>query len=175
VTVLVEGDRDKQFVRGYLSRLGFDRHAARFEPVPAGKQSGEQWVRQRYATIVGACRARAARAMTAAVVVIDADTEDVARRRQQLAAELERSGLAPRSVDERIAHFIPKRNIETWILCLQGIEVDETSDYKRDTRIEDRIRPAALAFFELTRPNTQPQANCIPSLLVAIPEARRLE
>jgi len=32
---------------------------------------------------------------------------------------------------EQIARLVPKRNIETWILCLNGQAVDEDTDYKR--------------------------------------------
>jgi hypothetical protein len=32
---------------------------------------------------------------------------------------------------EQIARLVPKRNIETWTLCLNGQAVDEDTDYKR--------------------------------------------
>jgi hypothetical protein len=32
---------------------------------------------------------------------------------------------------EQIAQLVPKPNIETWILCLNGQAVDEDTDYKR--------------------------------------------
>jgi hypothetical protein len=106
--------------------------------------------------------------------VIDADTHEVSHRLQQLQAVLD---------GERIAHLIPKRNIETWVLCLNdrqpnGQPVNEDEDYKHhnETRnIDELIKPAAAAFFAWTRPNAVTPAYCVPSLRSAIPEVRRIE
>jgi hypothetical protein len=107
----------------------------------------------------------------ALIVVIDADAGEVARRRSQLEEQLQR----PRKAHERIVHFIPKRNIETWILCLDGEIVDEIEDHHSDRGIEDRIGSAARVFFDWTRPNASVPDRCVPSLRAAIPEAQRLE
>jgi hypothetical protein len=100
-------------------------------------------VRTRYAPAVKAYRARAARAQTSLVVAIDADTEDVARRTRQLEDSLAAEELSSRSNTERIVHLIPKRNIETWILNLNGNPVDEETDFRRAPGIESQIGSAA--------------------------------
>ena len=175
VVVLAEDARHQQFVRQYLYQLRYSRHDIRFEPLPSGRGCGEQWVRKRYVETINAYRARAARARTALIVAIDADTQEVNWRLRQLQDALERNALPPRTVSESIVHLIPKRNVETWILCLNGGSVDEVTDYHHEHGIEQLIMAAAAAFHEWSRPNVAPPSNCIPSLRAAIPEVRRLE
>jgi len=167
--VLVEDERQQRFVRRYLMRLGFSAHDIRFEPLPAGRGSGAQWVVDRYTGAVTAYRSRSARAETVLVVAIDADDGSVARRQQQLRDR------AVRTADERIAYLIPKWSIETWILCLCGATVDENQSYRRESGVDERIAPAAAALFQWSRPNAVPPPHCIPCLREAIPEVRRLE
>jgi hypothetical protein len=107
------------------------------------------------------------------VVLIDADG-DVDRRLRQFRDALTQAGLTPRAFGERISHFIPNRNIETWILCLNGQTVDEVTDYKHERGIDEQIGPAAESFFAWSRPNSAPPAHCVPSLHAALPEARRI-
>jgi hypothetical protein len=171
VTVLAEDRNHQSFAKRYLRRVGYKEHQIFLEQIPNGAGSGEQWVRENYARTVHDCRHRAANAGTALVVVIDADDQEPARRQRQLEAELAEA----RSGGERIAHLIPKRNIETWILCLDGKVVDEIKDYSRDREIAERIRPAAETFYAWTRPHADIPSHCVPSLRAAIPEAHRLD
>lgn len=172
VVVLVEDQPQQRFVRRYLYELGYAPHDIRFLPLPSGKGAGEQSVRQRYAPAVQAFRQR--QAATALVVAIDADTGEVSQRNRQLRTELDQAGLGPRADGEAVAHLIPKRNIETWILCLTGREVDEETDYSRDAGVHELIPAAAAAFREWSRPNAIAPDSCVPSLRAAIPEVRRL-
>lgn len=175
IVVLVEDQRQQRFVRNYIARLGFEKRAVRTVALPAGKQSGEQYVREKYAEEVRSVRWRNSRTRTWLVVTIDADANDVTTRAQQLEQELKINNLYPRRNNEAIAHLIPKRNIETWILCLTGKVVDEVEDYKRRPGIEARISDAATTLFDWSRQNGTPGENCVPSLHAAIPEVRRLE
>jgi hypothetical protein len=108
------------------------------------------------------------------VVIIDADLGDLDRRLRQLQSGLARAHLEPRTSEEKIVHLIPKRNIETWILNLNGSEIDEETDY-RHQRVDDLILPAARSMFEWTRRNALVPPHCVPSLRSAIPEIARLE
>jgi len=174
VVVLAEDQRHVRMVRHYLYRLGHTRHDIRVEDLPSGRGCGEQWVRDRYAKAVRTYRGRSGRAKTALIVAIDADMGDVGRRVRQLREALEQRGLAARTDVEVIVHLIPKRNVETWILCLNDRPVDEISDYSGEAGVDGLIPRAAVTFFEWSRPNTTPPAHCVPSLLEAIPEIRRL-
>ena len=132
-------------------------------------------MRMRYALDLRAYRARAARAQSLLVVAIDADAGDVARRSRQLEDSLVAEGLSPRTRAEKIIHLIPKRNVETWILNLNGHPVDEETDYSRHPDVEGLILPAAQTLYDWTRPNAVIPPHCVPSLRLAIDELRRLE
>lgn len=175
VVVLAEDERHQRFVRYYLYEVGYKRHHIRFEALPSGRGCGEQWVRQRYAGAVRACRERTPKAKTALVVVIDADTADVNQRSNQFHQALRQEGLGPRTASEFIAHLIPKRSIETWVLCLRGTPVDETTDYRAERDIDQKIPVAAVTLHKWTRPNATLPAYCTASLRAAIPEIKRIE
>ena len=132
-------------------------------------------MRERYTKQVKAYRSRSSHAKTALIVAIDADTGQVADRSRQLRESLEQAGLPARTPREGIVHLIPRRSVETWILCLSGTEVNEVEDYSRRTDVDRLVPAAAETFFEWTRPNGMLPVRCVPSLAAAIPEARRLE
>lgn len=154
--------------------MGFLKHEIRMEAISGGSGSGEQWVRRSYPTQVRAYCRRSARAQTALLVVIDADTHPVERRIRQLRDALSYEGLAERAEAEAIVHLIPKRNIETWILCLSGRGADEETDYRHEPGVDELVPDAAVAFFEASRVNATAPPYFIESLLSAIPEVRRL-
>jgi hypothetical protein len=172
VIVLAEDERHQRFVRRYLYRLDLQR-VTRFEPLPSGKGCGEQWVRERYADSVRGFRQRHAK--TALIVVIDADSGDMNRRVSQFGNSLSSCQLLPRTAEEKIVHLIPKRNIETWILNLNGERVDEETDFRREPGVDDAIDSAAQTLFGWSRPHTVIPQHCVPSLRSAIPEIARLE
>jgi len=174
VIVLGEDERHQRFIRRYLHRLGYESRDIRAVTAPSGRGSAEQWVRQQYSAEVREYRRRSARKAFALIVAIDADVDDVDRRTRQLRVALEQAGLTARAADESIVHLIPKRNVETWILCLSGRQVDEATDYKRDENVDRLIKPAALTFFEWSRLNFVTPPHSVPSLSVAVPEVRRL-
>ena len=163
-------------IRRYLRKKGLSPHQLRFNPLREGQGSGEQGVRQSYPSEVGALRKRQARAQTALIVVIDADTATVEYRLGQLDESLKRNEM--RSVDpntERIARLVSRRNIETWILCLIGEPVDEETDHKRTRNDWDHlIPPAAETLNEWTRPNVELPARCVPSLRRGVSELMHL-
>ena len=175
VIILAEDERHERLVRRYLYRLGHSRHDIRVEALPSGRGCGEQWVRERYAGVVKTYRGRSVRAGTSLIAAIDADTGDLDRRLRQFREALDLAGLAARTGGEAIVHLIPKRSVETWVLCLNGRPVDEDTDYSREGDVDRLIPAAAVTFFEWSRVNATPPAHCLPSLLAAIPEVRRLE
>jgi hypothetical protein len=177
VIVLTEDRRQQTFVLRFLERAGYRADQIRPQPLPAGKGSGEQWVRQKYADNVEAYRIRATRAATALIIAIDADTNEITQRVNQLAQALKEANLPVRTAAEKIAHLIPKRNIETWVLCLNGVEADENTDYKNriGSQTDIQIKPAAIAFFEGSRSHSEPPAHWVNSVRTAVPEVRRLD
>jgi hypothetical protein len=174
VVVLVEDDHQRMLVYRYLKRCGL-ANVTRINASPSGQGSAEQWVRQHFAQEVLAYRARQAKATTALIVVIDADTYEVRDRLRQLDQQLHDDGRDPLTPDEEIARLVPKRNVETWVLCLHNHAVDEETDYKR-TRNDwgELIPPAAETLFEWVRSDAEPPASCTSSLRNGIGELKRL-
>lgn len=128
VIVLVEDQSQKMLIYRYLIGTGLKAHAVRIELSPSGKGSAENWVRKRFPQEASVYRNR--HAQTALIVAIDADTLTVQARLGQLDQALKDSGMPAVLDGEQIARLVPKRNVETWILCLNRQPVDEVSDYK---------------------------------------------
>jgi hypothetical protein len=140
---------------------------------PSGLGSAEQWVREQFAIEVGEYRGR--HAETKLIVLIDADTQTVHQRLQQLDLALKDAGIPPVHNTEEIARLVPKRNVETWILCLNAEMVDEATDYKRNRNDwANLIEVATDALYKWSRPNATLPPSCVPSLQLGIGELRRL-
>ena len=176
VIVVVEDERHEMLVRRYLRRVGMEGHQVRFERSPSGRGSAEQWVKSRFAREVSAYRNRQARAATALIVMIDADSHTVQSRLAQLSEALDESDIKAISATEQIARLVPKRNVETWISFLSGRVVDEVTDYK-PTRDDwgELVPHAARMLFEWTRPKAVLPKDCIDSLHRGVSELNRLE
>ena len=173
VVVIAEDEHHEMLVRRYLKRHGLEKHEIRIERSPSGQGSAENWVRKRFVIEVSEYRSR--HAQTKLIVIIDADTHTVHSRIRQLDQALTDSQkpIVDTSA-EHVARLVPKRNVETWILCLDGHLVDEGTDYKRARDDwSDLIPSAAQTLFQWTRPNTQaPQ--CIDPLQRGVTELKRL-
>jgi hypothetical protein len=174
VIILAEDKHQQSLVVKYLRRVGLEMHAFRLVPTPSGNGSGEQWVREQFPSEVTSYRAR--RAATKLIAIIDADTRSVQERLRQLDQTLQQSGVRPiDSATEEIARLVPKRNVETWILCLNDRDVNEGTDYKRTNVDWDALtRSGSITLYEWTRPNAQIPARCVPSLGLGVNELRRL-
>ncbi len=157
----------------YLERLGHGARNIRVSPRKRG--SGEQFVRERYASEVRAIRWQLTRTQACLIAMIDADTESVHHRQQQLERALRDTDESPRGPGEPILNLIPKRNVETWVLCLNAEPVDEVTDYRRDRRIDpETIKQAANTLHSWTRANAQLPDACVPSLRECLPEFNRV-
>jgi hypothetical protein len=171
VIVIVEDDRQRMLIYRYLALCGFERHAIRIERSPAAAGSAEQWVRKRFPKEVKAYRSRHAK--SALITIIDADIESVQHRINQLDQALTESEMKP--VDpssEKVARLFPKRNVETWILALNGSAVDEQPDYKQQNRDWNGMIPNAAK--ELVRLARADDEASVDSLTKGIAELRRL-
>ena len=133
---LVCEDRQHEvFIRSFLRLTGWETRKLRVEMNPKGRGSGEQWVRQTYAQEVKRLRA-SSHVAQGLIVAIDQDKPGLDRD-EQLQEELRCADLGRRGKDERIAHIIPARNIETWLAYLEGSDVDETTTYPKLAKERD--------------------------------------
>ena len=128
IIVVVEDEHHRMLIYKYLKKRGFGGHAIRIFLSPSASGSAEKWVRNRF--VLETCVYRKRQAQTALIVVIDADLHTVQDRLAQLDRALAREGRPVIDGRERVARLVPKRNVETWILCLNGQVVDEETDYK---------------------------------------------
>jgi hypothetical protein len=174
IVVLAEDLRQGNLVRHYLVRCGHHRRNIVLRLAPRGRGSGEQFVRERYPIGVAYYRQRSHARRAALATVLDADTGTVEEHERGLAAALAAADQLPREDGEMISVLIPRRHIETWILCLSGEVVDETTDYKGDRRIDGMIKPAAGRFYEWSHGGAAAPASCVPSLRKGLAEVRRL-
>jgi len=174
VSIVVEDRALERFSREILLRFGFGRDELRVTPYPVGRGSAKQWVEEQYPLEVRAMRSK--RYQNLAVVVgTDADEATVNQRRSRLARALQSHNLAARAEGERIVFWIPKWNVETWILYFAGDRRDEDHDYRNDVKEPD-YRATAEAFVRQYREYKQGGAiDTQPSLLPAYEETARLD
>ncbi|MEG5139524.1 MULTISPECIES: hypothetical protein [unclassified Microcoleus] len=130
IVILCEDRQQEVFARYFLKKRGFTG-VFRANICPKGSQSGEQYVRTHYPAEVKAYRQNKNRVSIGLVVLIDADTGILEARLNELAGMLEEDEQEKRRLDEAIAIFVPKRNIETWIHYLQGESVNEEAGYAK--------------------------------------------
>jgi hypothetical protein len=175
VVVLVEDERHKMLVYRYLRKNGLAPRQIRPMTSPSGQGSAEQWVRTTYSDEVKAHRIRCAGASAALIVMIDADTHTVQGRLARLGQALSESGIQPIGNNEQVVQLVPKRNVETWILCLNQQAVDEATDYKGTRDDWNELIPrASEALFQWTRPSFVLPNHCIDSLRRGVSELNRL-
>jgi hypothetical protein len=111
------------------------------------------------------------------IVCTDADSFSLKQREQQLDNACQGEKISPRTLEDRVALFIPKRNIETWLKFLTGhSEVNETEDYSSygSHRADKKIcQAAAEAFYQYCK-GQKPRPAPLPYLESACQEARRV-
>jgi hypothetical protein len=176
VVLVVEDHRHTMLLRRYLVNCGLLGHEIRVERSPSGRGSAEAWVRRVYPKNVSAYRLRQARAESALIVMIDADRMVLQQRIRQLDDALAAEAKPALEADEQVARLVPKRNVETWILCLNNHRVDEAPDYKSNNHDWNAlIPPAAEALCTWVRNSESGlPSHCTDSLRHGITELSRL-
>jgi hypothetical protein len=142
-------------------------HKIYFRQSPSGQGDAKQFVRTQHVAEVAAMRARPHLA-AGVISMLDADDASVAARKEELDDALQAAGQGRRQPDERIGVVVPRRNIETWIHSLLGVQVDETTRYPRFRGDERQCAPAAQAFAQRC-PNDM-RSDDLPSLRDACAE-----
>ncbi|MCF8114591.1 MAG: hypothetical protein K9K21_12145 [Desulfotignum sp.] len=142
-TILSEGLRDYYFVKSYLE-AAFGKNKVecfRSQTVP-GKGSGEQQVRNLFPMELAARRKRPREDNYWLMVITDGDRFSPEKRREQLAREAWEKKLPMAADKERVAVFVPCRNIESWFKWIDSGIVDESEDYKKEYR---QVKPTKYA------------------------------
>ena len=89
--------------------------------------AGDQFVRDNYPAYLDAVRKRNG----ILVVMIDGDNYSIAERLKQLNDACSQRRVSPLNTSDKVAVFIPSRNIETWLAYLDGERVNEVDTYPR--------------------------------------------
>ena len=173
VVVLCEGIKDWDFARHALLALGVQKRelSPQYATLADGG-SGEQFVREQYPVEV---REQRLRPRSVLLVSVDADTGTVVQRSEQLARALASSGQKSRDRRDKVSHWIPKRNIETWVhLYVRGPINEQTdySKYKFGLDEADTVSAARAFGADLRRKSISPR-KC-PSLAAAVQETERI-
>ena len=163
ITILCEDLQTATFIRYFFMQRGWRDHDFRVLPLPAGKKSGEQYVREELPNQLKAYRSKCNHISSIALVVaIDADTLTVSERKRQLEQVCCDEGITPPGNNERILLVVPKRNIETWRAYLQGNVVNESVQYPKHRGCESECMPEAQHLHDMCQCN---EMNPMPSPL----------
>ena len=155
ITVLCEDKQHESFIRRFLKK----RNRKIYAVLRTGPGAGDQFVRDNYPAQLDAIRRRGG----ILVVMIDGDDYSIEQRQKQMDEACTQKGVSPRSLSDKVAVFVPMRNIETWLAYLDGKQVNETNIYPRLKRerecqrhvdvldqmcIEEKLRTPAPASLE---------------------------
>lgn len=170
--LLCEDDPQEQLVRSYLKRCGLNTEPPSFFPRNASREvhgGNVGWVLGQFRNELEACRRRhETHANTMLIVVVDADDNTVAVRRDHL------NQLSQMVPTDPIVVLIPKRHIETWIRSALGETVNENDSYKNPELKKSEIREAASEIHGWARANPAPSPTCVNSLRHSLPEWRKI-
>ena len=187
VIILCEDIDQERFIREYLICRGLDDRKIKNFGNPKGRKinNNNALIVKHYPDLIKSYRSRNYRNI-AVVVMIDADEDSLDDKMRCLNIALDETAgnlnQEPRLPNEKIAIFVPARNIETWFYYinsgLEGQECDEITDYKDNTmsskeRIELAKRAARILAKEICPYGVDRIA--LPSLRYACRELQRLQ
>lgn len=171
ITLLCEDLQTDVFVRRFLKHRNFRSRDIRTLPLPGGRQSGEQWVRERYPTELRAIRRRQGAYL---IVITDADTQSTAVRRAQLDTACDEKEIPRRDDGDPVLVIVPRRNIETWLAYLGGATVDENTAYRKLKRESDCVTQAN-SLYRMCHDEQRLDEGAPPSLREACGEYPKLQ
>jgi len=176
LVLLCEDKLQQVFVlRVLMDLMGLHWRQIRVVPYPKGSGDASHHVRETFPGELGAHRIKCNYLSVALVTVIDADVRNVDQRINDFKSACLAIGIQFRQRGERVAFFIPKRNIETWIRYLQDQNVDEETDYKYNVNLSHHEResdPQVRRLVEMCRGGGLSRNPPPPSLKSACTEYR---
>lgn len=187
VTILCEDIDQERFIRQYLICRGLDDRKIKDFGNPKGRviENNNALIVKHYPDIIKSYRKRKYRNI-AVVVMIDADEDSLDDRMRSLNIALDEAAgnlnKDTRLPNEKVAIFVPARNIETWFYYInnnmEGQECNENTDYKdKKMSAEERIELAKRSAKKLAT-EICPQGVdriTLPSLRYACTELQRLQ
>ena len=174
VLIVCEDIQQVAFTRRYLERRGYKPRRIRMKVNPKGEGSGEQFVRETLAPEVQAYRQKSSygKGGIALVAMIDADNLSIEQRIEQIDRSLRSEGLDRIQPTERIAIFVPERNIETWLRYANGLEIEPGQAYPK-RRHQSTCKNEVEQFVNVIC-RTGPPADAPPSILHACEQLAKI-
>jgi cellulose synthase/poly-beta-1,6-N-acetylglucosamine synthase-like glycosyltransferase len=127
VFILCEDTVHYHFARKYFELQGFNskKITGKYNPKGISVGSGAEYVKENYAREIKAFHSKVNHLDYILVVIIDDDTKEHIKSLYQIYTPLE---------NEKVLIFSPKRNIESWFYYIDGNNVSESEDYKKNYR-----------------------------------------
>ncbi|HAG84709.1 MAG TPA: hypothetical protein DCL61_27045 [Cyanobacteria bacterium UBA12227] len=162
VIILCEDIAHERFIRQYLISCGFENRKIKDFGNPKGRKvnNNNDFVLKHYASLVKSYRSKNFQ-NRAIVVMTDADNKTINDIIRSLNIALdEQEGKLNRDLrlpNEKIAIFVPTRNIETWFYYISiDHNCDETTDYKTNPKIRkmnetEKIKLAEASAIKLAK------------------------
>ena len=188
VTILCEDIDQERFIRQYLICRGLDDRKIKDFGNPKGRviENNNASIVKYYPALMKSYRRTRKYRNIAVVVMIDADEDSVSDKMRSLHKKLDEAAgnlnKDTRLPNEKVAIFVPARNIETWFYYInnnmEGQECNENTDYKDgNMSAEERIKLAESAAKKLAREICPQGVDSItlPSLRYACRELQRLQ
>ncbi len=174
LVIVCEDDQQGTFARQFFQKRGMESRKIRVEKSPKGKGAGEHFVKKKAVTEIKTYRQKSSygHGGLAVAVIIDADNLSVQERYDEIQAELDRNELKPIQPDEKIAVFIPKRNIETWIHFAKDKSTNETTGYPKSKKPKSCKEEGDLFVNEICRQGVPDTA--LPSIIHACNELTKI-
>ena len=123
ITVLCEDKQHEAFIRRFLKK----RKRMIYVVSRPSTGAGDQFVRNNYPKYLDAVRKRGG----ILVAMIDGDKYSIEQRLKQMDEACNQNDVLPRQSADKVAVFVPVRNIETWLAYLAGEHVNEKESYRR--------------------------------------------
>lgn len=184
VVILCEDIDHKRFITQYLVEKGVKCQIKKPSNLKAGEvNNNNSSVVAQYPAYVKQYRRDKNRKNLALIIMIDGDDKTVNQRIRSLNKALdEREGELNKELrlpDEKIAIFVPMRNIETWFEYINGNKnCNEQDDYKdKNLDKKERVKLAKTSATKLAKeicPQGLPP-DAPPSLIHAYNELQRLQ
>ena len=171
IVLLCEDKKTDSFVRSFLRHRNFRGRDITTLALPAGRQAGEQWVREKYPKELKTIRQKHGAYL---IVVTDADSGSTEDRREKLRSECNLQKVQPRNEKDPVLEIIPRRNIETWLAYLDGSNVDEHTNYKWLNH-QRHCREHAKRLYNMCHREQKLREPAPPSLKEACEEYSKLE
>ena len=123
ITILCEDKQHEAFIRRFLKK----RKRRIYVVARPSAGAGDQFVRNNYPKYLDAVRKRSG----ILVAMIDGDNDSIEERLKQMDEACNQRGVLRHKPSDKVAVFVPRRNIETWLAYLGGEHVNETDTYPR--------------------------------------------